>query len=80
MLTKLMEGVGDKLADKWIASLLTPAFLFWAGGLLAWISKIGWETMEKWLLVRLKLLATLRIMRVARCYNSAEPRCLFMKD
>lgn len=48
MLTKLMEGVGDKLADKWIASLLTPAFLFWAGGLLAWISKFGWNTLEKW--------------------------------
>jgi hypothetical protein len=48
MLTKLLEGVGDRLADKWIASLLTPAFLFWAGGFIAWISKSGWGVLEKW--------------------------------
>jgi hypothetical protein len=48
MLTKLMEGVGNKLADQWIASLLTSAFLFWAGGLIAWISKFGWIALEKW--------------------------------
>src|SRR5436309_830186 len=48
MLTKLMEGVGSKLADQWIASLLTSAFIFWGGGLIAWISKFGWNALEKW--------------------------------
>lgn len=37
MLTKFSEGLGDKLAERWLSALLTPAFAFWAGGLLAWI-------------------------------------------
>ncbi len=47
MITKFWEGLGDKLADKWVASVLAPAFAFWAGGLLAWIYRFGWVQLEK---------------------------------
>ena len=29
---KFIEGVGGQLAERWVATLLTPAFCFWAGG------------------------------------------------
>jgi len=48
MLTKLMEGLGDRLADRWVATLLTPAFFFWLGGLVAWIGHFGWTSLEQW--------------------------------
>jgi hypothetical protein len=43
MLGKFWEGVGDKLADRWSATLLAPAFVFWAGGLLALAERSGWN-------------------------------------
>jgi hypothetical protein len=44
--TKFLEGLGSKLAEKWVATLLTPAFLFWAGGLVACIYKLGWMVVK----------------------------------
>jgi hypothetical protein len=35
MLASFWTGVGDKLADRWVAAILFPAFLFWGGGLVA---------------------------------------------
>jgi hypothetical protein len=37
MLTKFWEGLGGKLAEQWAARILTPAFVFWTGGLAAWV-------------------------------------------
>jgi hypothetical protein len=36
MLAKFWEGIGTKLADRWVA-VATPALLFWVGGLLAFL-------------------------------------------
>jgi hypothetical protein len=36
MLSSFWSGIGPKLADQWVARLLTPAMLFWAVGALAW--------------------------------------------
>jgi len=43
MSAKFLEGVGGKLAEQWVANLLTPAFVFWGGGLLAYIHRHGWQ-------------------------------------
>ena len=39
MLNKCLEQLGGKLGEQWAALILTPAFLFWAGGLCAWIQR-----------------------------------------
>lgn len=36
-----LEGVSSGLADQWIANLLTPAFVFWVGGFLAVLDRLG---------------------------------------
>lgn len=46
MPTQLLEGVSSKLADQWVATLLTPAFVFWAGGLLAYVDRYGFTAIE----------------------------------
>ncbi|HRY14319.1 MAG TPA: hypothetical protein P5330_00415, partial [Candidatus Competibacteraceae bacterium] len=46
MSTKFVEGVGGKLAEQWVATLLTPAFAFWAGGLAAWGYRYGWASLQ----------------------------------
>ncbi len=48
MPTKFLESLGGKLAEQWAASLLTPAFVFWLGGLAAWIQKFGWDGLQQW--------------------------------
>lgn len=48
MPTKLLESLGGKLAEQWAANLFTPAFVFWLGGLIAWIQRFGWQTLEQW--------------------------------
>jgi hypothetical protein len=48
MLTKFWEGIGDKLADKWVTQLLAPALVFWVGGLLAWATRFGWAILDQW--------------------------------
>jgi hypothetical protein len=45
--TKFIAGVGGKLAERWVATLLTPAFCFWAGGLLAWVQRFGWASLSQ---------------------------------
>lgn len=37
MLTTFWEGLGSKLAEQWAPRILTPAFVFWTGGLAAWL-------------------------------------------
>lgn len=48
--SKFLETVEDKLADRWVAAVFSPAFGFWAGGLLAWLSAhggtAGWRALE----------------------------------
>ena len=47
MLTKLWEGVGSELIARWVAQVLTPAFLFWTGGGGIWLwSRGGWTQLE----------------------------------
>jgi hypothetical protein len=44
--TKFIEGAGSKLAERWVATLLTPAFCFWAGGFLV-ITQLGiWASIK----------------------------------
>ncbi len=51
MLPKFLESLGDTLAKEWVAKVLTPAFVFWFGGLLSWVlhSQANWNTLEQWL-------------------------------
>jgi hypothetical protein len=37
MLTKFWEGLGGKFAEQFVTRVLTPAFMFWAGGVAAWV-------------------------------------------
>ena len=41
----LWSGVGENLADRWLAVIFTPAFFFWASGVAAWASghDNGWR-------------------------------------
>lgn len=43
MSAKFLAGAGGKLAEQWVANLLAPAFVFWSGGLLAYIQCHGWQ-------------------------------------
>lgn len=49
MATQLLGSLGSKLAERWIATLFTPALVFWLGGLAAWIGRFGWHRLETWL-------------------------------
>jgi hypothetical protein len=35
MLTDFWKGVAGEVAKQWVAQVFTPAFVFWAGALLA---------------------------------------------
>lgn len=48
MSAKFLESFGGKLAEQWVATLLTPAFVFWAGGAIAWLRRFGWHTASTW--------------------------------
>ncbi|MFE4108546.1 hypothetical protein ACFVKH_19895, partial [Almyronema epifaneia S1] len=50
MSAKFLESFGGKLAEKWVATLLTPAFVFWAGGAIAGMQRIGfgWQDALDW--------------------------------
>jgi hypothetical protein len=37
VIAALTSGIGSRLADRWAAALLSPAFAFWAIGALAWL-------------------------------------------
>ena len=49
MLTKFWETFGSKLAENWAARVLTPAAVFWGGGLLAltWGDFQDWEDLRR---------------------------------
>ena len=55
MLSSFWSGLGGELAKQWIARVLTPAFVFWAAGLLAvWadthrgdVAKHGWLRLSR---------------------------------
>lgn len=36
-MSNFWEGLGGKLADQWVATILTPAFAFWLGGCIIWV-------------------------------------------
>jgi hypothetical protein len=40
---KFLEGFSGNLADEWIKTLFTPAFVFWLGGGLAALQRWGWD-------------------------------------
>jgi len=48
MSAKFLESFGSKLAEEWVATLLTPAFVFWAGGGVAWLQRFGWKPASTW--------------------------------
>lgn len=48
MSAKFLESVGSKLAEQWVATLLTPAFMFWCGGAIAAIKHFGWHSINSW--------------------------------
>ncbi len=48
MTAKVLEGFSGKLAEQWVGTLLTPAFVFWAGGLAAYIHRFGWTALTQW--------------------------------
>ncbi|WP_174708763.1 hypothetical protein [Nostoc sp. TCL240-02] len=48
MSAKFLESFGSKLAEQWVATLLTPAFVFWAGGATAGLQRFGWEPASTW--------------------------------
>ena len=52
IIAKLGEGLGGKLGEQWAAAILTPAFVFWIGGLAAWMWARGFAatltTLDTW--------------------------------
>ena len=40
---KFVEGLSSNLANRWVGSLFTPAFVFWLGGGLAGLQQVGWK-------------------------------------
>jgi hypothetical protein len=49
MPVKFLEGISGKLAEQWVATLLTPAFIFWLAGLLAYSDRYGFSGIQAWL-------------------------------
>lgn len=45
MTAKVMESFGGKLAEQWVATLLTPAFIFWLGGFFTALQRLGWPSL-----------------------------------
>ncbi len=45
---KFWQQIGTSLANQWMARVLAPAFVFWAGGLLALGSRVGYDTLLEW--------------------------------
>ncbi|MEM9148863.1 MAG: hypothetical protein AAGB19_00105 [Cyanobacteria bacterium P01_F01_bin.3] len=43
---KFLEGFSGGLADRWLGTLFTPAFVFWLGGGLATLQRFGWQAFE----------------------------------
>ena len=45
----LWTSLAGKLGEQWAAALLSPAFAFWAGGLVAWSQSDHWHHLGRWL-------------------------------
>ena len=65
---KFVDGFSGKLAERWVGSLFTPAFVFWLGGGVAYVQKVGWACVEEFfrelpepLLIGLGVLALLLV-------------------
>lgn len=41
---KFVEGFSSNLANRWVGTLFTPAFVFWLGGGLAGLQQAGWKS------------------------------------
>lgn len=50
MYSKFLEGMTGKVAEQWVTNLLTPAFAFWLGGLVACIYRFEWKPLKDWVL------------------------------
>lgn len=48
MSAKFLDSISGKLADQWVATLFTPAFVFWAGGAIVVLQKWGWNAPSQW--------------------------------
>jgi hypothetical protein len=48
MSAKFLESFSGKFAEQWVATLLTPAFVFWAGGCAAVLQRWGWQPLFEW--------------------------------
>lgn len=55
MITALWSSLGGKVGERWASLLLSPALVFWGGGLLAWVwrhggffgADSGWQELER---------------------------------
>ncbi|MCP2256526.1 hypothetical protein LX15_000209 [Streptoalloteichus tenebrarius] len=55
MIASLWSGLGGKVAERWATLLISPALLFWLGGLLAWVhghggltgARSGWQALDR---------------------------------
>jgi hypothetical protein len=46
MYSKFLEGMTGKVAEQWVTNLLTPAFVFWFGGLTAYAYARNWNSLK----------------------------------
>jgi hypothetical protein len=47
MLDKFWETIGTNLAGRWLEYIFGPAFIFWAGGVVLYAWKSGWQDLLK---------------------------------
>lgn len=45
-MSKFSEKLAEGLAGQWTAQTFGPAFVFWAGGVMAWTYQNGWNALE----------------------------------
>jgi hypothetical protein len=48
MLSQFWEGLGSQLGERFVSTVLSPAFIFWLGGAAAWVSAHRHRT-ERWI-------------------------------
>ncbi|MGB3613347.1 MAG: hypothetical protein WBA10_06080 [Elainellaceae cyanobacterium] len=46
MYSNFLTAIGSKLTERWVANLFAPAFVFWLGGLVAYLQDSGWSALE----------------------------------
>lgn len=46
MITKFLDSLGGKLAERWLGTILTPAFIFWMGGFGVYVLR-DWNLFAK---------------------------------